>query len=918
MIADCNKILLDCQVDDSLHKVLSGINFNVVSQREKMQQIEKAIQMLIKHYPHLRERQKDAKSARTYNVNVKEDAAYLVLTQTLAYLKGVFPTYEGKISKWGIQPFEVWRMISSTWIKDQANNLPDGSRANGMLVGTDISSPQTVPSKVLRNLYKYFDAANQEIREEFAKRSATIRQLGIEFISKKESTLRRVAVGLNYNIWEDLLVKDADGKIAKTLTVKNPYTDTSLDPDQVKYLKGILWEINKFRLNLPAELKNLTYLENAKDIEAALVTNNKLINAIDKGTYFELPLRKASDFDRIRKIPRSGIGTQFKKILQNMTDELDPRQLHASYSKSLSAKESNILEMFNAYENTTMDDRMRRIEQEGADDFEIDLDLLANDVAFQFTRQQLYAEPLLIAESVATMMHFMQQTTDYSYQEILDALDDQLKVFKGESLIKEELQGVTKAVGLAKKLNSTLVLACRPVQFVKEITFGMFTNYSRAWAMKFGSNALDIKTVFNANMVVWGQAFGKYGDQFKGSKDIADYVMCDALNTVYGFANADLNRAAENASLGRKGIIRNASRWMYISNSAPDYVNRLTLFIAKMMKDGCWEAHTLNADGTLHYDFTKDKRFSELKLDEHGNIKKGSGKKYYEQLALYRAMAKEFEESENQTLITFDENGNEILKPLTKAYTTKQRDSIKEVSDLAYGFYDHESKSLMDHKFVGWVWKQFMTFWSAKVQLWLRGKPIEQGDNTSQGKYVQATEDGEKLWRRIEWDASGKPYVIEVKDSELRPEEIDNLEPVLYWQGDYIEGIVYSITGLLNDLVHLDFEKIKNDKYRLANAMLGFHDILIGILLYRLLLTIFSGGSDKLAQCTTGQRIMLRAMADVGPQSIFSIGWEPGFYATLIKLKNDSGKLLTGDTEIQQSLTNNLGAIKDWVVEEQD
>jgi len=51
---------------------------------------------------------------------------------------------------------------------------------------------------------------------------------------------------------------------------------------------------------------------------------------------------------------------------------------------------------------------------------------------------------------------------------------------------------------------------------------------------------------------------------------------------------------------------------MYIANSAPDYFNRLCLFIAKMIEDGCWEAHSLDEKGNLVYDFTKDKRFSKL------------------------------------------------------------------------------------------------------------------------------------------------------------------------------------------------------------------------------------------------------------------------------------------------------------------
>ena len=97
----------------------------------------------------------------------------------------------------------------------------------------------------------------------------------------------------------------------------------------------------------------------------------------------------------------------------------------------------------------------------------------------------------------------------------------------------------------------------------------------------------------------------KYGKAFAGEGDIADFTMCSALNKVYGFANEDLNRLVENSTLSANGITGNYSRWMYIANSAPDYFNRLALFIAKMIDD-----------------FNKDGRFDKLrKLGLNSNSK---------------------------------------------------------------------------------------------------------------------------------------------------------------------------------------------------------------------------------------------------------------------------------------------------------
>jgi len=75
---------------------------------------------------------------------------------------------------------------------------------------------------------------------------------------------------------------------------------------------------------------------------------------------------------------------------------------------------------------------------------------------------------------------------------------------------------------------------------------------------------------------------------------------------------------------------------------------------------------------------------------------------------------------------------------LPRAYTVKETLALKEISDQAYGYYDHEAKSLNDHKFFGLVFKQFMAFWTAKTQLWMRAP----GSPTARGKWVPLMENG--------------------------------------------------------------------------------------------------------------------------------------------------------------------------------
>ena len=59
----------------------------------------------------------------------------------------------------------------------------------------------------------------------------------------------RLLSGVDTNKWEKLLVKNSQGEIAETLQLINPYAENNLASEDVKFLKAILWEINKFRFS---------------------------------------------------------------------------------------------------------------------------------------------------------------------------------------------------------------------------------------------------------------------------------------------------------------------------------------------------------------------------------------------------------------------------------------------------------------------------------------------------------------------------------------------------------------------------------------------------------------------------------------------------------------------------------------------
>ena len=150
------------------------------------------------------------------------------------------------------------------------------------------------------------------------------------------------------------------------------------------------------------------------------------------------------------------------------------------------------------------------------------------------------------------------------------------------------------------------------------------------------------------------------------------------------------------------------SNIMYWCNTAPDYVNRLSLFLAKMIKDGCYEAHSIDENGNLVYDPSKDKRYSHyFKMrDQYKYEFSKTDTEYNDQRTLYLKAIEEF----NAEIISSSEKVLTEKDNIPRAYFSKQRDSIKTFSDTAYGYYDTERSPLIKHTAVGIIFGQFMTF----------------------------------------------------------------------------------------------------------------------------------------------------------------------------------------------------------------
>ena len=139
--------------------------------------------------------------------------------------------------------------------------------------------------------------------------------------------------------------------MSETLTLRNPYTDTTLSKEQADFLKGILWEINKYRFkNVFGEYKELTYKKNSVEIDNLLRSDGEA-NKIFQGRYFELPLKRARYFQRWRKVGKIGLKSLLLKEFDTLRDDWDLSKMHSTQRSMISKTlKDNSTTMYNQYD----------------------------------------------------------------------------------------------------------------------------------------------------------------------------------------------------------------------------------------------------------------------------------------------------------------------------------------------------------------------------------------------------------------------------------------------------------------------------------------------------------------------------------------------------------------------------------------
>lgn len=634
----------------------------------------------------------------------------------------------------------------------------------GLTLGSYVTSPGTSNSKNIQQIAKLVALGKEKMRKlelDYHKRYTPT----LESFYRANNVIQ--FIGQQQRAFTHLFATDESGNIDPKFRLKS-LDDESLTEADRKMISIFLEIINELR-----------YGGNADLIEEAKLSGN----------YYLVPLKRAEAATLLGK-------GKFKQIAKNSLDRtLNWRDLFAEQVEQQQSS-LNTLHTYNKYEIDS-DIRERIITEQGINRLETNLENILLEFIHEYASQKINEEMLPLIQGFKIGLMFQEAMYGQSIDRLVKFIEDYAKVhIYSEPIMEEGLRPVYRFASVFKNIASTVTLGYNFKSGFRETLQGTWIGFSRAAAQTFGRDQFSLKD--------WTKAYTFVVKEAPNS--IGKTTLLEYLNWDYGMANADADSIYRELNKGNTGILNFKSENLFIAQRSPDMLHRMTILIAKMLHDGCYDAYSV-VDDTLVYDFKKDARFSKYLMGME------KSPEYKKQKALYLTMLEQFNK-EGYNL--------KIGDPLPRAYTNLEAQSVKSFADICYGHYDKNTQMMLKYQFIGSFMMQFRTFLSAKMEQWILKPGIY-----NQGNWKQAYDsEGNKIVYVITYDENGVPS--KRYDVEKNMKEGDLWEYHMEWQGIPQEGIAYSILKQFKEIRSYEqFVEYWKDPLKRGNLKLFFHDMII-------------------------------------------------------------------------------------------
>lgn len=659
-----------------------------------------------------------------------------------------------------VQVFKTIHYIGTTPFHQLGDVPIVGTLANKDFVnGRLFSTPDSFPD---RNLLDFSGIARRsfvQMRDIFSNFQEPFRHKTVKALwdSKGYTQRENITVGNQSKLYKNLYQRNEDGSLNSQILFKNPYiASSSLEDGERAFLKEILWTINKRRFNLKGKSE----------------ASNEVIELKKTNKWYWVPLQEA---DLASRMGQTGVASM---IQQEMDDILvgikkakavfsrEQEDVYTEDERHALKKHTDRYEILNRYSFSEADEdsRMKLLNSQKADFWELNAESIVIQYEWASIRKEVLDNVLPIAKGVRILSEAYSEQTGVDNEQFLKTLDNYLKVAVfNQSILSDEEKAYAGYVGTAKTIASTMAVAGSIFAPPRDIFEGMWKTIgnfvSDYWGEQRGFNKKDYLKAMS--LVV--------GD---GPNTIENVTLMEALNQRFGIANMDINLLAKRAQSSKTGIY-NFKDKLFWTSTCGDYFNRMSILIARMVHDECYEACSFDNNG-FKYDWKKDGRFSIYASNQITHPE------YAKQKGAYLS-----------TLKAFNDQGYSLTDgdALPSPYTPEEIITIKSFSDKMYGYYDHDIRMQAEKTLLGTLMLQFSTYLTSAKTIWFL-KP----GAYDQGIKRQAIDDktGLPLFWKDGVDADGNSTHILTTE--------DTGEPYIITGKGYMEGIFWTLQDIYEDL----------------------------------------------------------------------------------------------------------------------
>lgn len=428
--------------------------------------------------------------------------------------------------------------------------------------------------------------------------------------------------------------------------------------------------------------------------------------------WYEVPIVEQASLARIRE---AGV----KETLKTAKDKVDAFMNlvgdtfagKTEYRRSWEDNESNEGVLYNKYLDLTTQQRENILNEKGLAFCEKDLDLVFNAAAVAGCQSKASRSchmlftgmhVLLMAENAG--MKTKNADKD-PMQNILSFFENYIKrrVYH-KSIIEEQMQPIAGLISGMKGIVSTMTLGFNTRALFREGLQSGYTMTSRALLHQLGNVKVD--DIMKQYVFMTEEM----------PKNFDNLSFCEQLSHRYSMANYSMPEMGDANRVSYWGLFNMNSNVAFQTTSAFDFFYRNALLLAKLTVDGCRDAYYLDDEGKLIYDMSKDSRFTTLRINNGKVSWDTSNPDYLKEQQEYNKFMKLFLQ-EGRTV-----NTNGVSRPLQMgdllpdAYPALIANGIRADADTLLGHFDDETKALMMNTFLGSLFMQFKTFFSAKFE----------------------------------------------------------------------------------------------------------------------------------------------------------------------------------------------------------